>query len=652
MVMPHGQRYKIVFASNSLTGPQHRDNFDSFGKFPLEHTRLDTPKGQLFIIADAKHGNPGGRDPGKMAVRIIQEQYFAYPSTDIAFCLQRAFDVANRQIYQYAKANGLLRKIGATCTAVVIADRMAYIAHVGDCRVYRVSLPKIEQLTQDHVRVIETMPRENGHPRAGGGRAYRPVLTRALGVQLGVKVDILSRIPLHRDEYLVLCTDGMKNISPSEIQHIVLSSSPERAARRLTQLALERGSTDNVTTQIVKIYQGYSQGYREGADRQKQGAPASEINTYALKGELSQSSSTWPVYFLLMIFVTLFGLLLSQKILHDFPALLHHPTARPEIQPETIAESLSPEQREAQLLARAQEYLQQKQYKNALRIFRTILRNNGGHHPQAQAGILAVAEAFKADGARAARRGEWRLAAKFYKKAISLNPADPELQPLLAEARRKAAQKQRNRVDMLQPTAYQSGTLSLRGWQAEQRLTLSQSIRTPGLQPEHWALPGLILNEDYRIRSDGLLFYETLPIKKAFYRRALGNIEVEVEGTVLLGQEFGNYGIIFGHALDEEPYRNFYLFSVDGSHYALQEVSPRHVKYLVSGRLHQNRKQSSGPIVLKVKVLDKLVLLYANGQLLKMLTLERPLHSGIGLYADPKMRVEFSRLRIHPVNPR
>ena len=252
-------RFKIDFATVSVQGIKRRSNNDSYGKFPEENTSLAIQKGQLFVVADSKSGNPGGRDAGKMSVRIVKENYFTYPSEDIEFCLQRAFDTANRHIYQYAQANNLHRKIGATCSALVLTDKFAYVAHIGDCRVYRISVRKIEQLTQDHTRVLEMLPRQQTRPEEAPKTARRPVLTRALGIKLGIKVDTVNKVPIHRDEYFLLCTDGLSHVPQEEIQNIVLSSSPQQACKKLAALARQAGGRDDVTIQIVKVYNHFTE---------------------------------------------------------------------------------------------------------------------------------------------------------------------------------------------------------------------------------------------------------------------------------------------------------------------------------------------------------------------------------------------------------
>ncbi|MCB0293158.1 MAG: hypothetical protein KDH97_23085, partial [Calditrichaeota bacterium] len=82
--------------------------------------------------------------------------------------------------------------------------------------------------------------------------------------------------------------------------------------------------------------------------------------------------------------------------------------------------------------------------------------------------------------------------------------------------------------------------------------------------------------------------------------------------------------------------------------YTLEEVTARSVNMLASEYIRPDVLRSYDQVQLKVKSFGKLILLYANGELLKMVPVERPRGGGVGLYADPKLRVVFSGLKIAP----
>jgi hypothetical protein len=148
---------KLIISYGHAThqGLKRADNQDAFGKFPPDSLALSLPKGQLFIVADGMGGHANGKEASAMAVQIVQQVYFADPNENIPDSLRAAVEAANEKIHQRATSKLEFRGMGTTCTALVLKDDRAYIAHVGDSRAYRISKSKIEQLTQDHSKVAE-----------------------------------------------------------------------------------------------------------------------------------------------------------------------------------------------------------------------------------------------------------------------------------------------------------------------------------------------------------------------------------------------------------------------------------------------------------------------------------------------------------------
>lgn len=245
----------IEYASLSDIGLQRSSNQDSCGVFPTDSSSVFRPKGQLFIIADGIGGLIGGRTASEMAVHIIQEAYFADESPDIPQSLLNAFNKANTQICEELSCVDPFSKMGTTCSALVLTRERGSIAHVGDSRIFLIWKDEIIQLTWDHTITNEllrhgaiTEDEAQKHPEKG-------ILSRALGVESEVEIDIVDTIPLQKKQRFILCTDGIKNVSPDEIRDVVLSESPEQACRTLVQMANERGGADNITVQVIQINQ-------------------------------------------------------------------------------------------------------------------------------------------------------------------------------------------------------------------------------------------------------------------------------------------------------------------------------------------------------------------------------------------------------------
>ena len=244
----------IEFGNATDIGLVREENQDSIGKFPVDSVDISSPQGQLFIVADGMGGHRGGRVAGELAVESIQREYFSDSLDNIAERLERVFQQANTDIYEYSFSHPSYLGMGTTCTALALQDGRGYIAHLGDSRVYRVTKQSIEQLTEDHSTVAEMQRRGLLTSEEAKNHPQRSQLYRALGVRPSADVDVVRDIVLHGEEYFVLCTDGLYNyFDTKEIQKIVLANSPQNACEELVRLANERGGQDNITVQVIQI---------------------------------------------------------------------------------------------------------------------------------------------------------------------------------------------------------------------------------------------------------------------------------------------------------------------------------------------------------------------------------------------------------------
>lgn len=230
------------------------ENQDAVGKFPPDTLDLESPKGQLFVIADGMGGHRGGREASTVAVSTVQEVYFADASDSAADSLRNAFRAANEAIYRLGRRNPSLGPMGTTCSALALWNNKACVAHVGDSRVYRITVSAIRQITEDHSEVAEmvrsrllTKEKAETHPK-------RSILYRALGVGSDLEVDIIGNMTLGAEEYYLLCSDGLYNyVDDEEMRALVLSKPPQEACQTMIDLANERGGHDNITVQVIHV---------------------------------------------------------------------------------------------------------------------------------------------------------------------------------------------------------------------------------------------------------------------------------------------------------------------------------------------------------------------------------------------------------------
>ncbi len=618
-------RYQVDYAGVSQGEKRQAENNGLPAK-PLLHTpKLTDAKGQLFIIAATRSARSGGQDAAQMAAHTIRENYFSYPSNDIQFCLKRAFDIANRQIYLHAKANGSYRKFKASASALAVTDSRAYFAHIGDCRIYRIQGDTIELLTREQARSAE-LPLAEGSPAAEKKTPAIRLLARALGLKLGVKVEVSHPLAVRHDDYFVLCSNDFKNIPEGELKEVVLSTPPPQACEQLLNLARQRGGRDDAAIQIVTI---------------SNPPPAPPVEIIPEAPEPVKRFRFRAEHLLILPLLAIVAMLLYQPVRDN---LLGMASKRLQQIAASGNEMLSDAETENLLLERGEQYLDDEQWDQALEQFQAILRINE-QSPAALNGIALVREAYEYQGERAFRQKDWKNAALYYSKLTNSNPDDPHLQQRLAESRRN--------LEVRANLAGTPGAAARNSNEQPQRPNVSGDFSATiidGIQRAQWEMPGLYETEDYRLGVGYINFFDNLRIKKAFHQGYYQELEVETSAKVLSASGGGRYGIIFGHNGDASPgAKNFYIFLIDQEgQFILQHIAADKVKTLVSDPIKPGILSASRVVHLKVKNFDNNILLYANGELLKMVTLAQPAVGGVGMYVDPRMNVEFSRFKISP----
>lgn len=212
-------------------------------------------RGHLFIVADGMGAHNAGELASEMAVKGILHLYRKTKNLSAPEALQRALIETNTEIHRRGKENEEFHNMGTTCCALTLLPQGAVIAHVGDSRIYRMRGETLEQLTFDHSLVWEM--REAGQLSDNAGLADvvpKNIITRSLGPNTVVKVDVEGPFPLQVGDTFLLCSDGLTGpVKDEEIACILASLEPKEAVRVLIDLANLRGGPDNITVVIAKI---------------------------------------------------------------------------------------------------------------------------------------------------------------------------------------------------------------------------------------------------------------------------------------------------------------------------------------------------------------------------------------------------------------
>lgn len=177
-----------------------------------------------------------------------------------------AVQAANREVLDQSRRDPALKGMGSTLTAALWEGRDLLIGHVGDSRAYLFRDDRLEQLTEDH-SVVGEMERDGRLTPAEAERhPYRSILTRAVGTEDRVEVDI-RRIAVQPGDRLLLCTDGLTGMLDDEDISRILEegASPAAIAESLVAAALEGGGEDNITVVVLDVVEGEGSG-RGGED--------------------------------------------------------------------------------------------------------------------------------------------------------------------------------------------------------------------------------------------------------------------------------------------------------------------------------------------------------------------------------------------------
>ena len=209
----------------------------------------------LFVVADGMGGHEAGEVASKVAVKSLERTLTQAPDGETA--LRDGILAANSEIFGMAQADSKLNGMGTTLTAVYYHSGKVLIGHVGDSRAYLIRNFVATLLTRDHSLVNELV--QSGHitEEEALNHPQRHVVTRALGIDPMVEIDLLVQ-EIKAGDRLVLCTDGLSNLVSAEeiaetFNHSRGTDNRGLPLERLKQLALERGGYDNLTAVLIEF---------------------------------------------------------------------------------------------------------------------------------------------------------------------------------------------------------------------------------------------------------------------------------------------------------------------------------------------------------------------------------------------------------------
>jgi serine/threonine protein phosphatase PrpC len=244
---------RLEVAQLTDVGRKREHNEDNMAYVIPKDEQVLAMKGALFIVADGMGGHAAGEVASEIAVDTVSNVYYMDDNLDVTAPLLLAIKRANAAIHQRAAENMLRSGMGTTCVAAVLRGNMAYIANVGDSRAYLIRQGQVRQVSLDHSWVAEQVRAGLLTEEQARTHAQRNVITRSLGTQPDVEVDVF-REQIQPGDYLVLCTDGLSGlISDDELLRIVERSVPQESVYHLVERANENGGPDNITAIVVHV---------------------------------------------------------------------------------------------------------------------------------------------------------------------------------------------------------------------------------------------------------------------------------------------------------------------------------------------------------------------------------------------------------------
>jgi serine/threonine protein phosphatase PrpC len=256
-------RNKLRFVGHTDTGKVREHN---------EDTIAFDPDIGLLVLADGMGGYNAGEVASGIAVKTIvnlvrehvEREDMSQPDNESGLSrptiiMRDAIHRANKIIYQTAKTQPQCEGMGTTVVAALFFDNRITIAHVGDSRLYRRRSDKFEQVTMDHSLLQELVDRGFYSAEEAQRAANKNYVTRALGVEPNVEVEI-QEVPVQKGDVYALCSDGLSDMVEDEDIHLTINTfgdNLDTVAKQLIQLANDNGGRDNVSVVMAHVVDAF-----------------------------------------------------------------------------------------------------------------------------------------------------------------------------------------------------------------------------------------------------------------------------------------------------------------------------------------------------------------------------------------------------------
>ena len=221
---------------------------------------VETPNGLLCIVCDGMGGHTGGAEASHIAVHCMIQHFSKAIYSDIRLALRDALDFANMQIIGAASESSELKCMGTTACILLVQDDCAWIAHVGDSRIYLyvAKEKRLHRLTKDHSYVQGLIDQGIIYEEEAEHHPQKNRILKALGIKEDLQAEIIAHpvLPAKGDIFLI-CSDGLSGMVSDKRIEAILSKKNNLQEKETVLMAEAKsaGGLDNITFQLVKINQ-------------------------------------------------------------------------------------------------------------------------------------------------------------------------------------------------------------------------------------------------------------------------------------------------------------------------------------------------------------------------------------------------------------
>jgi PPM family protein phosphatase len=246
--------YTIHSASQSHPGLKRSRNEDFLAIHePDDPSELQT-SGRLYIVTDGVGGAAQGDLASQYAAEKVIREYYRSSQLHPGSRLRQAMRQVGNEIYHYAAENLGPVHMATTMVAAAIWEDSLTIANVGDSRAYLIRNGAVQQLTRDHNLASELVRDGVITEEEAQNSPVKSRITRSLGGELDVFVDVFPDIPLRQGDRLLLCSDGLTRYArPDDLLRLTVEGTLEAAVQGMVDFANDAGGIDNTTVILIEV---------------------------------------------------------------------------------------------------------------------------------------------------------------------------------------------------------------------------------------------------------------------------------------------------------------------------------------------------------------------------------------------------------------